>query len=709
MARKPKKYRLKPHPFTRLPKAFQSHVRKTKNLIKRIRKKSFQIPEKSVDEFSTTTLKNIRALMKTIDELLTVDINWEELRRHLKYQDVAYETIDRFQHILNMLKRHYNEVACKLGMEELCEEPIWRDDPNEEYTDGTIISTAFSFMADNELPELAHLLPLVYAAYTDFATTTEQLTIIGPFRVLLESGRFLGIDQKEIDQSINNTLDAIKNVYKTLKGIGIPEYALEGPIILELGLPPLDYGGVFVPATNDLRITLKSPLGITLSANYRQLLDQLYSTPEGRIFGIMKPRIMTYHKIPTYYTIAHELGHRIYFRGLRPKAKEMWQKIYRYYGLSEEEQQIAVEHKRIKKGIENAEQRLSNLTDLYAPEQIIDNEKRGLKKRKKELKVYEKQIISSELLGLIKAHEDYGYHYSVKSFSKIKWTTMYGRSHEDEAFAEAFVTAVWPRTFIRSKEDLTTEEFQNFCDLMWYFIRSLRLQKLRRNPNIRGGFISNPNEEHPYGKYWKSCEQCGHDYEYGGEKLCETCSWYEEHGWPGWSKPKTDLRHNPDEEIELARRKAEQGEDVDKYLYMIKRVDRTRFFEEARRLWDDDKRYVDLLIKEGEITADVREEAIKYLGHQRFAFLFKESAEDMLRQGHEAICHGADYPGHCCLSRANLIRRWVPDDEHYDVVCKECEDLLATTDEEGDDIWIGGEFYTPECASPPDDPEWDYY
>jgi len=175
-----------------------------------------------------------------------------------------------------------------------------------------------------------------------------------------------------------------------------------------------------------------------------------------------------------------------------------------------------------------------------------------------------------------------------------------------------------------------------------------------------------------------------------------------------YSKP----RRNPDEEIQRARRKANQGEDIDVYLTKLKRADRALYFQEARRLWDDDAKYVDMLIEEGELESHLRQVAVRHLGQQRFAFIFDPTAEDLIREdhpNHQDVCHGDSYPGHCCYD--HLARRTEGDTE--EVICRLCDSdafaVIEFTDESyansrGEDIWISA--IIPQCAIPADDDDY---
>jgi hypothetical protein len=477
MARKPKSYRLKPYPLARLPKGFQSAINRAKNLVKRIKK--VKIPDTSFEELPVSVIKKIQGLLNTLNEIIDANIDWDELGKHFKYQDAAYEILDELRSTFKRLKENSDQIYCGITGQP-CEDDLWTSYEDNDISDGTAISSILSYMEHNELLDFIHLLPLVYAAYVDFSTQLKHLTDIGPFSIYLESGGFLDIEPEEIDRAINATLDAIGYVYRKLRETNIPDYSIKGPIILELGLPPLDYGGVYSIKNNEVRVTLKSISGIPLSANYEHIKD---TNLEYRLFGgilaSLNRRRPVIERIPIFYTIAHELAHRIYYRGLRPKAKRAWDDIYAYFGLNEEEQELLSEYHRLKTMVEEAVVRVEWCERSYPGLLALkESNKRALRSAKKALRTH-KKLLSKELIELYEIHQRYDFSFPIRTFSKMKWTTEYGRSNREEAFAETFLTTIWPDANHGYKE-LTKEDAQNLIDTMWYFVKSISPQKPRR-------------------------------------------------------------------------------------------------------------------------------------------------------------------------------------------------------------------------------------
>jgi hypothetical protein len=474
MARKPKIYRLKPYPFARLPKGFQSVISRAKNLLKRIKK--IDIPDTSFDEIPASVIKKIQGLLNTLNELIDVNINWDELEKHFKYQDVAYEILDELRRTFKRLEENSESIYCGITGQS-CEDDPWSSYEDNDISDGIAVSSTLSYIAHNELQDLIRLLPLVYAAYKDFSTQSEYLTDIGPFSIRLERGAFLNIEPETIDSAINASLDAIKYVYRKLKEIDIPDYAIKGPIILELGLPPLDYGGVYSIKNNEVRVTLKSLSGVPLSANYEHTKDTKLYHLLGILTSLNKRRPVV--EIPVFYTIAHELAHRIYYRGLRPRAKQAWDDIYAYFGLNKEEQELLTEYHRLKRMVEEAAERVE-WAEINHPGllPLIKSNKKSLRSAKKSLRAH-KKLLPKELIKLDEIHQRYGYSFPIRTFSKMKWTTEYGRSNREEAFAETFLTTIWPKAN-RGYKELTKEDAQNLADTMWYFVTSISPQKPRR-------------------------------------------------------------------------------------------------------------------------------------------------------------------------------------------------------------------------------------
>ena len=173
-----------------------------------------------------------------------------------------------------------------------------------------------------------------------------------------------------------------------------------------------------------------------------------------------------------------------------------------------------------------------------------------------------------------------------------------------------------------------------------------------------------------------------------------------------------------DRRLRLAKRKAEQGE-PEEYLNILRRIDRDKFFTESVRLLTIDNfnrinkdkffkgikkiadhnnyaDYVELLITAELLDPSRREDAIKIMHTQPFQEMFEPTAQDMLREDHEEKCHAEDYPGHCCLQNLKEEQNVYNETE---IMCAECDNILASTGEDGG-IWISGD--EPTCSEEPD-------
>jgi hypothetical protein len=151
---------------------------------------------------------------------------------------------------------------------------------------------------------------------------------------------------------------------------------------------------------------------------------------------------------------------------------------------------------------------------------------------------------------------------------------------------------------------------------------------------------------------------------------------------------------NPDVDLQQARRLAivNGGEDMQKYFSMLWRIYPRRATDEAYRLEEQNisafEAYVDFVIQIGELDEGSRADALSYMRRQRFAWLFDPTPIDQVRENfpnHEDVCHGDDYPGHCCLE--NLIETYSRTEKAYVILCRRCQ-------EEGGEILLGG--YNPD-------------
>jgi len=182
-------------------------------------------------------------------------------------------------------------------------------------------------------------------------------------------------------------------------------------------------------------------------------------------------------------------------------------------------------------------------------------------------------------------------------------------------------------------------------------------------------------------------------------------------------------RRNPDIDLQQARRMAvvNGGHDMQQYFAMLWRIHPNRARDEVYRLEKQSasafEPYLDFLIQLGELEVGQRQAALSYMRQQQFAWIFDPTPIDQVREAypnHEDLCHGDDYPGHCCLD--NLRETYDRERQEYVITCRHCEDpALGGYPESQQDSslwgleWVDGSAYSLPCAIPPYDPADDYY
>lgn len=491
--RKPKEYKLKPATF----KSLSGDWREIINTLKKIKTVLVQYgnaPVKQQDE-----KKWIKTLYQLKETLEKIELDPKPLRKIFKLHVDALEALRTSSDLLFRTHVLVIEIICHLTKKEHCRdaEDLYKyvdglslekanaaadyimsfpeEESLQEYRGGELI-----FLA-GEVQQLIDNLLLLKSASEHFQTKREFLSKIGPCVVYLERGPFTPVEESEVHATTQMVLDGIVDILIKYKQAGVPDYALAGDIILELGLPPLDHGGTYATGDNALRVTLESYRNrLSLSADYEHELHRakkeqtILSAVFGRGFDEDPPQ--TYTDIPAYFTIAHELAHRIYYRGLRPKAKEMWETLYAATTVSNDDAELLREYFDVLQKYKSTKHKVDNEPGYAVMQRYVDNYEKRIEKLQKEITKRNLKDLVHEMLRAPFRNFD------PATFSNILWPTAYARINEREAFAEAVIMVLWEDYNIirhRRRSKITPQEWQNFKDLVWYFIRSLRPQKLK--------------------------------------------------------------------------------------------------------------------------------------------------------------------------------------------------------------------------------------
>jgi hypothetical protein len=466
MSRKP--YRLRQIAKAKLPRHVHNLIKRAENLYKRSRKSLAS----DTDVLSPTEQYKVRSFVKTVKDITDLHLDKDALAHHFRFKPELLDLInDVIHHGLHLEKMAEDIEAIAQG------EPGDFDE-EEELSQGVKINISAMVLGDHINDYITPLRKL-YAAYYDFERHLQRIAEIGPFTIFLDMGKF-DAPQEIIDEAINRNLDAVDQIYRNLQKLNVPDYAIQGPIIFEVGLPPIRYGGTFNIDKNLVRISLHTKEGIALDADYQWRT----SSPERRLMealGMVEWRRsqITLYQTQDYAIIAHELGHRLYYRGLRGKARQAWDEIYQYFGLNDEEIKDLETLVHIRRRLALWKSRVEKMKEMKVTPYIIKQTEKGLERVRNEARQHIASL-PKELMDFYALHKQYGYDQPVATFSKIPWPTTYARTDEMEAFAELFVVALFPRALRNLDKRISEEDYQKAIDMFQYIFRSLRPNKPRR-------------------------------------------------------------------------------------------------------------------------------------------------------------------------------------------------------------------------------------
>lgn len=510
MARRHRDYKLKPTPLAKLPKAWQETIKRLRAVTAKIKK------EISKEIFDTKRWIKLLSDLQSILE--SIAIGEPTFARYLYRQDNLLKIIHNLKKIDAM---HIASIyfQCALSKNRPCDQKELQEltsksldtelltgwveslegnrDGDGDDGGGDIGHSAemlrldvigsMEFFIEEELPIIIQTLKLLYEAHQHYSVEEYFAGKVGPCNVFIRNGPFESKTRDEIDIIINMALDSLKSVLNDYESFGVPRYALEGPVVLEYGLPPIRYGGLYEIDTNLVRICLVDFEGLPLSANYDFELQEAEKTTfgwlcllGGKLTKTLMNQQANIYTAPSYFTIAHELAHRIYYRGLRPNAREIWDLIFNSTTLPLEDREIITQYYELSRKRELLIKQVRMFKDINAPQVIMDRITNQLDDIKTQLSALD---LNSELKSFITQVAASRYTVNPLTFSRRLWPTAYARINASEAFAESVIMTLWEQKEVwrkRSAEALSPEEKVVFRDLVWYFIKSLRPTKLRR-------------------------------------------------------------------------------------------------------------------------------------------------------------------------------------------------------------------------------------
>ena len=297
-------------------------------------------------------------------------------------------------------------------------------DPSKTYEIGvTSVSYEIGVIAE-KINIIAKALPRLYTAGQYFTTSIISVDKIGPISIYLEQvdGIF---PSSLIEIAIQYIIRATQIVYKRYKNLGISDYALAGPIFYQVGLPPLAHSGLFRKMSNQINITL-----ITLKKDTRKFIIRDIENDFRKNLKLPMSNDRT-------FTLAHELAHRIYYRGLTQPARDQWKEIYYSTTLTQDQLQFIYYSQRVLA----SERRVAfkELASVYA-EQLQANQTG--------LNLCRAKLSSEEIAVCQKIIQDKNLEETMDSLASWSvasiWPTEYSKTNASEAFADSLASVILP-------------------------------------------------------------------------------------------------------------------------------------------------------------------------------------------------------------------------------------------------------------------------
>lgn len=417
---------LRPTAKKNLPQLWQDFIRQTKNVVNRAKNAEQAIQGIKVEDFSIGLHNRVFTLADQVTEIVSnATFCFLPMPRAFHGQPDIVEIFDDSTWRAELCLEAASFIQSIL-------------DRDPEFSDSLAFRLDYELGRIQEhLPPLAKNLPLLYAAAKFYQVNITPITKIGPIDVYLEEVEGI-LSEDVIDIGVKFILRAIELVYDRYKDLGIPDYALKGPLFIQVGLPPVTHAGLHDARSSLIDVTLLTFNKDQTQWTKHQLIDDL-------LRGFKDPE--EHRKT---FTLAHELAHRIYYFGLTPRARQFWRDLYETTTLSNHQLGYILYSCMVASAWHPAR-------GLAAQNKAEDFKKELTQKEIEKCNIITKNlkdVPSYDLIKRLRPLETY-------SLTKNFWPTEYARKNSSEAFADTLASELLPE-YWSNKELMDIISFRGY-------------------------------------------------------------------------------------------------------------------------------------------------------------------------------------------------------------------------------------------------------